>query len=174
MAGHVMRKLLGPARRALGGSDEQGATAVELALVLPIVLIVVMGIIELGNMYRIMLTMQKASQFGTRMAVTGMGFEDGSRMSYILSETNRLLADLPGDPPEVKVQSWTGIDPSGAGREGDPGLPCEMVEVKVDYNYKPVTPLSGLLSLFGGAFPDKIPMSQSAKKVNEPWIPCAN
>lgn len=172
MKGQAMRTLPGPAPRAHGGSDEQGATAVELALVLPIILIFIMGIIELGNMYRIMLTMQKASQFGTRMAVTGMGYEDGGRMNFILGETNRLLADLPGDPPEVTVRSWPGIDPSGAGREGDAGMPCEMVEVKVDYDYKPVTPLSGLLALFGGSFPDKVPLSQSAAKVNEPWIPC--
>jgi len=172
MAGRIMRKLLAPKRKALECSDERGVTTIEMALVLPIVLIFVMGIIELGNMYRIMLTMQKASQFGTRMAVTGMGYEDGSRMSYILGETNRLLDNLPGDPPEVTVQSWPGIDPSGAGREGNPGQPCEMVEVKVDYKYKPITPLAGLLAWFGGTFPDKIPLSQSSSKINEPWIPC--
>jgi len=172
MLGQVKQQLSGATRRALGHSDARGVTTVELALVLPIILIFIMGIIELGNIYRVMLTMQKASQFGTRMAVTGMGFEDGSRMNFILDATNRLLADLPAPPAVVTVTSWPGVDSSGTGREGNPGLPCELVEVRVDYEYHTITPLSGLLSLFGGFFREKIPMTQSAMKVNEPWIPC--
>jgi len=40
------------------------------------------------------------------------------------------------------------------------------------YDYTPVTPLAGLLALYGGDFTDKISLSQSDRKVNEPWIPC--
>ncbi len=167
-----MRGLRALAGRLPGKLGERGATAVELALVLPVLLIMIMGIIEFGNLFRVMLTMHKASQFGTRMAVTGMGYEDGTRMSYIESATKRILDDLPGQPAEVTVSSWSGVSASGGGREGNPGMPCELVEVKVDYDYEPVTPLAGLLSYYGGGFVDKISLSQSDRKVNEPWIPC--
>jgi len=164
--------LRGLLARFPGMEGERGATVVEMALVLPILLLFIMGIIEFGNVFRVMLTLHKATQFGTRMAVTGMGYENGTRMSYIESATKKILEDLPGTPAEVTVSSWGGVTDSGDGREGNPGMPCELVQVKVDYDYTPVTPLAGLLALYGGDFTDKISLSQSDRKVNEPWIPC--
>ena len=166
----IRKLLLGSRRR--DEKRSRGVTAVETAIVLPVFLILVMGTVELGNFLNVMLTLQKAAQLGSRMAVTGQGVENGTRMSYIVNETEKLLTRLPGEA-EVTVTSRPALDPEAPGVEGDAGQPCELVEIRVDYAYETVTPLSALLGLFGGEFADEIPLSQSASKVNEPWLPCS-
>ncbi len=52
-------------------SPEKGATVVEFALVVPLLLILLMAIIELGALFWVNMTMQHAVREGARYAITG-------------------------------------------------------------------------------------------------------
>jgi hypothetical protein len=52
-------------------SFEKGATVVEFALIVPLLLILLMAIIELGTLFWVNLTMQHAVREGARYAITG-------------------------------------------------------------------------------------------------------
>lgn len=49
----------------------KGATVVEFALIIPLLLILLMAIIELGALFWVNMTMQHAVREGTRYAITG-------------------------------------------------------------------------------------------------------
>ena len=53
------------------GLGRQGLSVVEMALVIPLFLIMIFGIIETSNLFRTWLTLQKAAQAGARYAATG-------------------------------------------------------------------------------------------------------
>ena len=147
-------------------SRRSGLVAVETALVLPILFLIVMGLIEGSNAAYSWMTVQKAAQIGARFASTGRGSDDGSRLTQILDATKDSLVALDIASCEIKVRSWPDLSASGDGIDNDPGAPCQLAEVSVLYSYKPFTPLVGAL------LPETIPLYGSDRKVNEPWKPC--
>lgn len=147
---------------------QRGAAALEAALVLPVLLLLVIGTMETASLLRVWLAVQKASQAGARTAATGQGEETGDRLARIEAAAERFLADLPGGAAQVAVRSWPGAAMSGAAREGDPGEPCDAVEVEVTKAWAAATPLLAAL------LPADLPLSGADRKVNEPWRPCSS
>lgn len=143
----------------------RGMTTMEMALILPFIFILVMGMIEMGNMFSAWMTIQKAAQTGARVASTGVGDEEGSRMSLIIAETEKWMESLGGDKL-IEIKSWPSPSAGGEGITGSAGGPCELVEVGVTYDYHPVTPILSSL------FPDVILLTGHDRKLNEPWKPC--
>jgi hypothetical protein len=136
-----------------------------MALVLPALLLVLMGIAEMGRMYMCYLTLQKACQVGTRFAVTGQGVIEGDRLTRIIGKATNLVATLPGTV-QVQVRSWPGTDVSGGGRQNNPGEPCDTVEVQALMAYSPAMPI------VSGMLPGTINLTGADRKINEPWILC--
>ncbi|MBI9079978.1 MAG: pilus assembly protein [Pseudodesulfovibrio sp.] len=147
-------------------SRRQGLVSVELAMVLPIAFILIMGIIEMGNMYYSWLTIQKAAQIGTRFAVTGQGDDEGTRLSQIIEKTESGMVALRNGSKEINVRSWPDLAAAGDGIDGYPGAPCQLAEVSILYKYEPFTPIIGPL------LPATIDLHGYDRKVNEPWKPC--
>ncbi|MCJ2164418.1 MULTISPECIES: TadE family protein [unclassified Pseudodesulfovibrio] len=147
-------------------SRRAGVAAVEMALILPIMFVLVMAIIEGGNAYYSWLTVQKAAQIGARFAATGRGDEEGTRLSQIIATTEAGVAALKNGTIDISVRSWPDLTATGDGIDNDPGAPCQLAEVAVLYNYEPFTPLVSPL------LPDTIPLRGYDRKVNEPWKPC--
>jgi Flp pilus assembly protein TadG len=147
-------------------SRSRGAAALEAALVLPVLLMLVVGIMETASLMRVWLAVQKAAQAGARTAATGQGEETGDRIPRIEAAAEHFLADLPGGAAQVGVRSWPNTTASGAAQEGNPGEPCQMVEVEVTKTWTPATPLVAAL------LPAELPLSGADRKVNEPWKPC--
>ena len=145
---------------------QSGAVAVEFAFVLPIVFVLVLGFIECGNLFYSWLTTYKAAQAGTRFAATGQGDEEGTRVALIQEAVARHMDRLDGGASEMVISSWPRGTYEGDGQAGDPGDPCGMVEVVVEYDYHPVTPILGAI------LPETIILSGSDRKVNEPWSMC--
>ncbi|NDV20690.1 pilus assembly protein [Pseudodesulfovibrio sp. JC047] len=143
-----------------------GMAAVETALILPILFTMIMGVIEGGNAAYSWLTVQKATQIGARFAATGRGDEDGTRLTQIITATEKALATLDEKAFVISIRSWPDMDASGDGIENDPGAPCHLTEVAVHYTYKPFTPLVSAI------LPDTIPLYGYDRKINEPWKPC--
>lgn len=147
-------------------SCRTGMTTVEFALILPLLLLVVMGMIEGGNAAYAWLTVQKAAQTGAHFAATGRGAEEGTRFSQIVTVTEAGLVTLTSGSKEISIRSWPDLNASGDGIDNDAGGPCQLAEVAVLYNYEPVTPL------MASFLPEAIPLYGYDRKVNEPWKPC--
>jgi Flp pilus assembly protein TadG len=152
-------------RRRAGG--ESGVSALEFALVLPVLLTIVMGLVEFGNVLFLSSAMDKAAQMGARAAVTGRGEDDGTRLNRIVQAALDVAEPAAGGRPvSVLVRSWPGTDPSATATTGDAGRPCAMVEVEVRCDYQPVTPI------VGDMLPENIPLRGQGRMINEPWTPC--
>lgn len=147
-------------------SHRNGVAAIEMALILPILFVVVMMVIEGGNAFYSWLTVQKAAQIGARFAATGRGDDEGTRLAQIIATTEAALTTLNQGDIEISVRSWPDLSASGDGIDNDPGGPCQLAEVAVLYNYEPFTPLVAPM------LPDSIPLLGYDRKINEPWKPC--
>lgn len=156
------------ARRNGRGTSAEGTSALEFALVLPVLLAIAFGLVELGNMVFISAAMDKAAQVGARTAVTGEGVGDGSRLALVIQAARSVAEPAAGTlPVSVLVRSWPGTDASAEGAENDAGSPCGMVEVEVRCDYHPITPI------VGDMLPDPIILRGRGRMVNEPWMPCS-
>lgn len=104
--------------------DQKGQALVEFAIVLPILLLLVMGILQFGMMLNSYLTIENAAREGARTGI--IGSSDSEIQNLIISTSPNL------DPAKLKVT----ITPSGAVRK-----PGDTLTVKVTYNYELIVPI---------------------------------
>ena len=132
--------------------NNRGATAVEFALVLPLFLLLVLGIVDFGRYFFVEHTLQYATREGMRLALVGRTLNDanGNPMSRVDSiiKTIQDNASLAVNPSSLSIyiypignnyqdpQNWNTLAPSA----GDPG---SYMRVKTDYTYNFLTPLIG-------------------------------
>jgi Flp pilus assembly protein TadG len=109
---------------------DRGAAAVEFALLLPLLLLLVFGIIDFGRALNAQITLTQAAREGARLAALGE--------SNVVSGTQAAATGL--SPVAVTVTSC----PAGAGVGVN-------ATVKVSYTFSFVTPVSALSGLFGSA-----------------------
>lgn len=91
--------------------DEKGASSVEFAIILPVLILILFGILEFGFVYRDYLAITHAAREGARLAAVGNYSETEIRQrSYPVSPTYVSLAYLTTDglprhgyPVEVEV-----------------------------------------------------------------------
>lgn len=105
---------------------ERAQATVELALVLPVLLLLVLGIVEFGRLYSDQLILQNAAREGVRVAAVG-GSDSQVR--------DRVLASAPGLDPNALAVTVTRDTAS------------KLVTVSLQY---PVTWLSGFMAGLAG------------------------
>lgn len=111
-------------RSSRRSSRDRGAAAVELALLLPILLIIVFGIIDFGRMFHAQLTLTEAAREGAR-------------------------AESLGSDPDLRVQEAAGRL-GAVGTEVAGACPdSEDAIVYAHHDFTFVTPLSPILELYG-------------------------
>jgi Flp pilus assembly protein TadG len=120
---------------ALNGFD-RGAAAVELAVVTPLLLVLVCGIIDMGRLLDLQITLSAAAREGARWAALGQP-----------GVSARVAAASPGVAPAPST-SVTAC-PAGASLSSTATVVATSV-------YTPVTPLVALSQLFGPAFPSTV------------------
>jgi Flp pilus assembly protein TadG len=118
---------------------DRGAAAVEFALLLPLLLLLVFGIIDFGRALNAQITLTQAAREGARLEALGK--------SNVVSGTQAAATGL--SPVAVTV---TSACPVGAGAGVN-------ATVKVSYTFSFVTPLSALSGLFGSALPTKLTLT---------------
>jgi hypothetical protein len=114
---------------------DRGAAAVEFALVLPLLLFLVFGIIDFGRALNAQVTLTQAAREGARMDALGE--------PNIVSRTQAAATGLSG----VTVTVVTACPPPPP--QGPP--PNIDAEVKVSYQFSFVTPVGAIAGLFGGS-----------------------
>ena len=116
-----------PARSVL---RDRGAAAVEFALLLPVLLLLVFGIIDFGRALNAQITLTQAAREGARLAALGE--------PNVVSRTQAAATGL--SPVTVTVTAC----PVGAGAGVN-------AVVKVTYSFSFLTPINAIASIFGGS-----------------------
>jgi Flp pilus assembly protein TadG len=109
---------------------DRGAAAVEFALLFPVLLLIVFGIIDFGRALNAQITLTQAAREGARLAAVGQ--------PNVVARTQAAAVGL--TPVSVSV---TGC-PTGA------GLGVDAV-VRASYSFSFVTPVGAIAGLFGGS-----------------------
>ena len=153
--------------------DQRGLVIVESAIVLAALLLMLMAMIESGNIFMTWLTTQRAAEYGARFASTGQGEIEGTRDTDIIRVTREAMKALPDylAKTTVEVRNWPSRSPLGESDEGG-GTPCNLVEVEARYAYEFITPVAGLAAIFDGVIPTTLSIKAMDRQVNEPWLPC--
>ena len=120
-------------RRLLCGhaARERGAAAVEFALLLPVLLLLVFGIIDFGRALNAQITLTQAAREGARLAALGQ--------PNVVSRTKAAATGL--NPVTVTVTAC----PANAG-------PGDDASVTTSYAFSFVTPVGAIAGMFGAGF----------------------
>jgi len=156
-------------------SSQRGQALVEFALVSLAFFTVVFGIFDGARLFQSWVSVQHASREGARYAITGRDDCDGitddrpACIAQTASEATTGLSDggLGGSEVSVTFKKWDYPAYAGSGTAGDPGDPCDAVEVAVSYTHQFVFPV------FQALAPSGVNLTGRQRMVNEPFGPCS-
>jgi Flp pilus assembly protein TadG len=111
---------------------DRGAAAVEFALVLPILLLLVFGIIDFGRALNAQLTLTQAAREGVRLAALGYSAAE------VQARADAAAPELSGVSVTIAASC-----PPGAGPTAD-------AQVNVSYTFSFITPVGAIAGIFGG------------------------
>jgi Flp pilus assembly protein TadG len=118
---------------------DRGAAAVELAVVLPLLLLLVFGIIDFGRMLNSQITVSAAAREGARWAAVNQG-----------GIAARVVTASPGlspAPSTTVVSGCTG------------GVPGSNARVTVTYPFTFVTPVGAFAAFFGSGIANPVTLT---------------
>jgi hypothetical protein len=133
------------------GKGCRGATMVEFAMVLPVFVLLLFGIIEFGRYFFVQHTLQFATREGTRLALVGRTLVDAdgnplSRAASIIKEI-RDNASLAINPAEISISIFpitaAYSDPDRWEEMQNAGDPGAFMRVRTRHTYRFFTPLIG-------------------------------
>lgn len=120
--------------------SERGAELIEMAVALPLLLLVVMGVVDFGFLFQRYMVLTNAAMEGARVGVLpGYSFADAQNRATAYAAAGGVPAG------EVNATA-TGISLPGANGGSWPGM---RVVVTHTYRYQYIGPIAGL---FGGSF----------------------
>jgi Flp pilus assembly protein TadG len=119
-------------RRLLKSRErDRGAVAVEFALLLPVLLLLIFGVIDFGRALNAQVTLAQAAREGARLAALNQANVVGRTQAAATGLSNVSVTVVTSCPP-------------GAG----PGV---NATVRVSYSFAFVTPIGAIASMFGGS-----------------------
>jgi Flp pilus assembly pilin Flp len=128
------------ARRG-GANSERGAAAVEFALLLPLLLLLVFGIIDFGRAINAQITITQAAREGAR--AHALGDADWRQRTV---DAGIGLSLNPNEPSAGgNVADLADCPATGGALAGDDA------QIKVTYRFSFVTPVGAIAGIFGGS-----------------------
>ena len=112
--------------------NQKGQSMVELALILPVIMLIICAVLEGGWMFSNQLMIANASREGARMGV--IYSKNADHLQLIRDEVLSIIPSFAQDNVSVFVSYSNPISP----RSGD-------VSVNVTYNVNPLTPIMGAI-----------------------------
>jgi len=136
--------------------NKRGTAAAEFAMVLPLFVMLILGIVDFGFYFFIQHTLQFATREGTRLALTGQQLTDGkgsflSREASIVN-TIKGYASVAVEPDKLNINIFQVgsdySDPTDWNKQVNAGSPGAYMRVRTTYTYEFLTPVIGVF--FGG------------------------
>lgn len=128
------------ARRRLRGNP--GSALVEFAIVVPLFFLLMFGIIDLGHLYFVQITLQNAMRQAGRYAVTGASMPGMSRVDSIRTVAQNSAPGL--DLSNIIISSQAGGSSTGGlGSASSAGFPGENVTISLTTHLTLFTNLIG-------------------------------
>jgi Flp pilus assembly protein TadG len=141
-------------RHALSNrSGERGQSLLEFAAVVPIFLLVVMGVVDFGVGLKSWIQITNAAREAARFGAIHCSAGDMGGIS---------VEDL---VVQRAVDSATGLDLDASNvtvTNCVANTSTQSVTVDIDYDYKLISPLGGMMSFLGGGIPSTIALNSSA------------
>ncbi len=144
-------------RRAAAG--DRGATAVEFALLLPLLLLIVFGTIDFGRALNAQITLTQAAREGARVDAVGVAGQPATTAA-VQSATVSAATGL-----NLSAASNVSVGYLCAASDGQNG---KNASVAVSYSFSFITPVGALAGLFGGSSGYGSPITLTAQGV----MPC--
>ena len=149
LKGGLMIARLRPRRRR-----DDGAAAVELALVLPILLLLLFGIISFGIVFAQKLALSNAAREAARFGTVGLTTSDRPTCQQITDRVRAALTNtIALTPSDVTIKITRGPDGTGSNPCGAPGnLPCagsataDELRVAADFDSQLLIPLGPIVN----------------------------
>lgn len=136
---------------------QRGATAVELALVLPVLLLLLFGIFEIANILRIQFTLQSAVTTIARDAA--MHYTTQASAEQYMNDNGLLPGVMQDGNSQANAPKLTLTPPETSSCKT---TPCTPFEVKLSYTYMAI--INPMKPFF-----DNIVLTAAARKASEPW-----
>jgi Flp pilus assembly protein TadG len=138
--------------RVMGRRDsERGQAVVELALVLPLFLMLLLGIVQFGTVFRDYVALTDATRVGARQAAVSRSIQpESARVPTIVARTEKAAVNL------SKTRMTITVDPRKI--DGTPGWEQSGdVTVRATYPFR--------ISLFGQVFYTGVLQSRTTERV---------
>jgi Flp pilus assembly protein TadG len=157
-------------RHTIRQSQDRGQTLLEFALIAPVLSLLLFGLVDLSRLMESHVTIQEAARSAARYAVTGridcVGPATPDRPACIRQAVADRTSSLDNKASiATTFQSWSYPAYADPPTPNDAGKQCDAVEVKVNYDYQPVTPIFNFLV-------HHVPLHASERMVNEPFGTC--
>jgi len=143
--------------------NNKGVTALETAIVMPVFLLLIFGIIEFGLMMHVSSLVENATHEAARKGSTGNSYSDlnpNGRTTFIQEYLQARLGGWARDKKTLSITTQTAgsivnFNPGGAGGVAATGFGQrgEAVLYIVTYNWKILTPMMGQIIGTNGVFP---------------------
>jgi Flp pilus assembly protein TadG len=130
------------AARSATFGDRSGAVAVEFAIVAPVLVAVVFGMIQYGRAFEMQNQLQVAAREGARFASmdhTGMLANGQSTNQKLVEDVKNFLATYGIDKNDVTVEVKDHANPSADFNLDDPNNDLKLFDVRVSVNYSQVS-----------------------------------
>lgn len=143
----MQNKMRQPSRRSFDGAKlrrwlpigAEGSALTELALVIPLFLLLVFAVCDFGRLFFVETTLQNAVRQAGRYAITGNHQPDTQHQGQTLSRVDSIIqvakqTAIGIDVTDIQISSVNG----GAGNAGGPG---DTVTISLTSDVKLITPL---------------------------------
>ena len=111
-------------RKRAAARHRSGTTAVEMAVVLPVILVVYFAMIEFGHVYLATNVIKSAARYAGRLAVT-----NGTTNDQVIAEANRVLGTMMNPAlATIVIKDGSSFDTAGTPPTDYSALPDVQVE----------------------------------------------
>jgi Flp pilus assembly protein TadG len=134
-------------------NDQRGGALIEFAIVLPLLLLLVGGIVDFGILFYNKQVLTNASREGARAGIVYQLNDDGNKITVTEGDIQNIVQDYCYDEDNDKYRLWTfggsALPTTTATGVDSLAYPSDLT-VTVSFNYTFL--LSSVLNLFGGSF----------------------